>query len=373
MKKRVWCLILALALLGASASTALGAGGSVADPAVALSYVEGPFTGGMEAAYTAGIHRQLGRAYRENLLAVAGAAAAQRLSDLRAASGTQRRAVGRVVCRQGDVLTLLPGCKATLLSGTAETGGAGLIDVTRGQAAAASSRLAPAALYMAGDAGGTLTIRSAACELTLDGVYRLAPGEGTDYGALAEALSQMGLFRGMSNGFNLEGAASRAQGLVMFLRILGLEREAAAYTGTAPFQDVPRSHWAYQYVAYAYSQGLTAGTSASAFSPESPITCQHYATFLLRALHYGEGDDFSYESAVGDLQKLGLFTQAEMNSLSAGAFCRYKMVYLSFYGLFGVDQESGRLLVNELTRRGAATGAAAAAGVLRACGPRIGG
>ena len=193
-----------------------------------------------------------------------------------------------------------------------------------------------------------------------------------DFTHCADALNDLGLFQGTGRGYALQNTASRVQGLVMFLRILGLEEEALAYKGSCPFTDVPKSHWAYSYVAYAYSQGLTTGTSATTFSPDRAITCQHYATFLLRALHYRENTDFTYNSAVADLSNLGLFSRTETASLSSGSFFRYKMVYLSYYALFGVDQDTGLLLMNQLVSDGAVSRQALADGLCRAVGGRIG-
>ena len=180
----------------------------------------------------------------------------------------------------------------------------------------------------------------------------------------------MGLFLGTNTGFQLEATADRAQGLVMFLRLLGLEDEALAYTGSCPFTDV-KDHWAERYVAYGYSQGLTGGTSPTTFSPNSKITCQQYATFLLRALGYTENEDFTYANAVNDLTAQGILTAAEARGLSSGDFARYKMAYLSFAGLFGVDQEQGGLLMNDLVDSGAVTRQQLAQGLAQVTGGKI--
>lgn len=372
MKRRLSALLLALALAASLAGPALGAAGDASDPAVSLSYLDETFTAELKKTIEGRVHRGLGKTYRESLLSVTEEAAAARQAAQKAAAGTLRRAAGRVLCKQGDVLTLSPGCKVTLTSGTAEADTSYLVDVTHGRAVAKSSRLAGRTLYMMGDTdSGELRIRSATCELTLDGVYRLAPADGVDYGALAEGLHAMGLLSGTGSGYALENPTDRAQGLVMFLRILGLRDEAAAYTGSAPFRDVPRSHWAHNYVAYAYAKGLTVGTGADTFSPDRAMTCQQYATFLLRALHYREKTDFTYNTAVADLTALDLFSQAETAALSMGTFTRYKMVYLSYYSLYGVDNASGRLLMNELTAAGAVDEDALIAGLCCPVGRRL--
>ena len=371
--KRCLIVLLCAVLAVTMAGSVLGAGGTAGDPAVTLSYLDEVFTPALEEDYTRAVLGGLGSTYRTAFSQAAEAVATQRQANQKAAASIPQKAAGSMTLKQGDMLTIAPGCKVTLLSGTVAADTSYLIDVTNGRAVTKLTNLAQNILYMLGDSTtGELVVRSATAELTVNGVYRLSPSDSVDYGSLAQALSAMGLFQGTGRGFALESTANRAQGLVMFLRILGLEDEALAYTGSCPFTDVPRSHWASSYVAYAYHQGLTTGTSATTFSPDRAITCQHYATFLLRALNYREETDFTYNSAVGDLVTLGLFSQTETNTLSSGAFYRYKMAYLSYYALFGVDQGTGLLLMDRLVRDGSVSRQSLAAGLCLAVGGRIG-
>ncbi|MBR2482059.1 MAG: S-layer homology domain-containing protein, partial [Oscillospiraceae bacterium] len=85
----------------------------------------------------------------------------------------------------------------------------------------------------------------------------------------AEILYDLGLFRGTgtnadgSPDFALEKPATRMQGLIMLIRLLGEEEEALAYEGPCPFTDVSGN--SAKYAAYAYSKGYTSGTSATTF------------------------------------------------------------------------------------------------------------
>lgn len=358
--KRTITFCLALVLLAGLAWAA----GDESDPVVSLSYLEQNFTADVKAEANRRVSNELGAAYRDSLRNLQDHRAGLRLEALRDAAQTDRRYAGRMLCKRGDVLTLLPGCKLTVKYGSIAPNGALLSDVSHGQAVPSGTALSPETLYMAGGAC-ELTVATASCEVTVNGVYRLSPSAEPDYGSMAAALDEMGLFQGAGarTGYNLEAGASRAEALVMFLRVLGLEDEALAYEGSCPFTDVPASHWAQRYVAYAQSKGLTAGTGPNRFSPDEAITCQQYGTFLLRALNYREGTDFHYDSALADLVSLGLFSGAETDSLSAGRFRRYQMVYLSYRALFGADQESGRLLMNRLVYDGSAETAALARGL----------
>lgn len=65
----------------------------------------------------------------------------------------------------------------------------------------------------------------------------------------AKELWNKGLFLGSNGSFNLDSPLTRAEGVVMTLRILGKAAEAEATTTPMTFTDVP--DWAGPYVAYA--------------------------------------------------------------------------------------------------------------------------
>lgn len=120
--------------------------------------------------------------------------------------------------------------------------------------------------------------------------------------ALAEKLKTLGLFRGVgtnadgSTDFDLHRAPTRAEEVVMLIRMLGREREALEGDWTHPFDDVPA--WADKYVGYAYENGLTNGIGGGKFGTAVPATAQMFSTFCLRAMGYSDADgDFDYSGA----------------------------------------------------------------------------
>lgn len=110
-----------------------------------------------------------------------------------------------------------------------------------------------------------------------------------DFTASAEHLSELGLFRGSEQGYELDRAPTRGEAAAMLVRLLGAEDEAQAMAYTAPFTDL--ADWQKPYVQYLYEGRLTNGASATAFEPEGECTAQMYAAFLLRALGYTEAAD----------------------------------------------------------------------------------
>ena len=124
--------------------------------------------------------------------------------------------------------------------------------------------------------------------------------------AAADALNALGLFQGTGQGYELDRAPTRAEALVMLIRLLGREAEATAFSGACPLTDVA-GRWMAPYVGWAYEHGITKGVSDTAFDPNSTANAKMYATFMLRALEYSESlGQFSYNSAVEDAAKLGI-------------------------------------------------------------------
>ena len=85
----------------------------------------------------------------------------------------------------------------------------------------------------------------------------------SDYDAVAEDLSAIGVFRGTSDGFELDRAPTRSEAAIMLVRLYGAEDEAkTAYEAgdiTMPFTDVGAT--AAPYVAWLHDQGIVNGTT----------------------------------------------------------------------------------------------------------------
>lgn len=151
----------------------------------------------------------------------------------------------------------------------------------------------------------------------------------------AQALYDLGLFQGTGNNadgtpnFDLDRTPTRAEAVTMLVRLLGKDAEATAGSWTTPFTDV--ADWAKPYVGYAYTNGLTTGTSATTFGGEAPINVTQYLTFVLRALGYTSGTDFQWDSAWTKADEIGLtngytynastttFTRGDVANISVGA------------------------------------------------------
>lgn len=151
----------------------------------------------------------------------------------------------------------------------------------------------------------------------------------------ANELYAAGLFNGYGNDangtpiFGLNDTATRAQGITMFVRVLGkadeAQQNAAAYD--LPFNDLP--DWCRGYVGYAYANKYTSGTSGTTFSPNDTLTANQFMTFCLRSLGYVEGKDFYYTNPTGLAAKLGIIGQGEWQN-NTTPFKRGDMVLMAY-------------------------------------------
>lgn len=351
MKKvRSLAAVLLAAALCLTAALATGTGGSL----LSLSYLRGQFASSLALAVdsrldsaddAAGeeLHRQL-----DTLAAAA-----------RAASGQSwAAAVTEVTCKQGDVLVGATGMTITPLSGAVRlelTEGA-VVDVTDGCELPGGSLLPVGhRCIVAEDTVARFLTASPAAVVAYQGSYAFSLSQTTpDYFSLACALRELGLLRGtgtsFGQGFDLHLAPTRAEALVMFIRLLGEEEAALACTYDHPFTDVPA--WADRYVAWASHRGYTNGVGGGSFGTQQPVSAVEYQEFLLRALGYSVAGVHDYTTALERALEHGALTQAEYQTLEGAAFLRAHVVYLSYYSLDVVRSGSQQTLAQQLCASG---------------------
>lgn len=154
---------------------------------------------------------------------------------------------------------------------------------------------------------------------------------GVKYKKYADALYKLGLFAGTDIGYELNREATRAESIVMLLRLLGELPTAQDHPVRYGFKDVP--DWASHYVSYAYAMNYTAGMSEKLFGSTNKVTAAQYLTFVLRALGYKDvGVDFVWDQAGDYAVSIGLISEAENKAFSS-RFYRDEMVLVSYRAL----------------------------------------
>ncbi|MGI5971010.1 MAG: S-layer homology domain-containing protein [Oscillospiraceae bacterium] len=369
MKKRAVAAALALVitggLFGVFAATNAGSGD---DPLISLSYLSGTLSPGLLSQAEAKINSGLQSVFDSAV------------SDLPAQDGFDGYSFApkyiQARMKNGDIVYGKLGTSLVVLSGsvTVSFASGAVIDITSGAEIPSGSELAPFRRYLvAENTSASFSVAGDTAVLQYEGPYYTNLSSSVDYNSMAEALAAMGLFRGdgtgFGSGFALERGANRIEGLIMFIRMLGEESKALSFTGSHPFTDVPK--WASPYVAYAYEKGYTKGVGATVFGTTDALSSQHYLTFIMRALCYEEGTDFTWETAVDSALRHGIITAGEYNMARSGVFPRSRVVYFSYYALSETICGTGKTILGRLYDNGVTDRATAEAAMSRVKSPRL--
>jgi len=160
----------------------------------------------------------------------------------------------------------------------------------------------------------------------------------------AGLLHDLGLFKGV--GTNVDGTInydlnrniSRAEALVMLIRLKGEETAAREAGFPHPFADVPG--WASPFVGWGYERGYTKGVSDDMFGTDDPASPEMYITFVLRALGYSDTSaepDFKWSDPYALAGKLGLLGIRELDLEN---FLRADVALVSWKALKAVPKVS---------------------------------
>ena len=175
----------------------------------------------------------------------------------------------------------------------------------------------------------------------------------------ADILKDLGLFKGTSNGYELERVPTRMEASVMLVRLLGKETEVLAGSYAHPFTDVPE--WADKYAGYMFEQGLTKGMSETIYGTDVDCAAKMYITFVLRALGFDDSArDFTYEDSIAFSKTIGLITEGYKSSLEVITFRRDDMAAISYAALLQSLSNSDTCLLEKLVTEGAVDSAKAA-------------
>ena len=342
MKKKL-ALALAVCLL---LTAAVFAAGDAGDPLATLSYLAGTFSDTLdrriEQRLDASDEVILGQAETS-----AGTAAVSTWAQTR--------------LKSGDALLGQTGTSVVVLAGGAQAiyGAGAVVDVTAGTVLPSGGALTAGHRYLtAEDTAVSFTVSSKTAVVQYQGPYAFQYSGEVDYNAMASALKTLHLFQGSftgyGQGFDLEVAPTRLQALIMFIRVLGEEDAALAWTGSTPFADIEPGSQAEKYVGYAYSRGYTNGYSATEFKPAGAVNAYQYTEFVLRAMGYSSAANTNLADTLDRAQACGLLTAGEVSMLQRDPFLRAELVYISYYALETVTPQ-GVTLADLLMGKGVFT------------------
>lgn len=359
MKRKILVPLLGLACAG-SILFALATGASSTDPLISLSYLNGSYSSQIGTAVDSRLD-----ASDKSLTDSAGSqSASSKWTDIR--------------LKQEDTLTGSTGLSVVLLAGSAKwnlSAGA-VVDVTAGATVSNGSSLTPRHRYLAAEnAVLKVSVLSKTAVFQYQGSASLKKSSTPDFNAMADALKTLHLFRGTGTGFgdgyDLETAPTRLQALIMFIRVLGEEQNALAYTGKLPFTDITAGSNSAKYVGYAYAKGYTNGATKTQFFPSRAVTVNQYTEFMLRALQYSSAANTSLSGTLEKAVACGVLTPGEISMLKGSTFLRAQLVYISYYTLDASYSGSSDTLRSRLLEDGVFTAAESTAASALVKTPRL--
>jgi len=376
--KRYVSIVSALIILfSLFAAAAANVPGSASDPVVSLSYIQNTFIpkilNQLESKLSALRSDSMSRADSKIKKAIGDAE-----RDLSVDAGRLREQVAydtymrmldngfyldsgktaSLTLKAGERLVVTKNSSFTVQQGSAVIGGREqnkLVNVTAGAEINTNSAASRNARYVAVD-DGLVSIKAVSdtVKISVVGNYQIIPAYMPQYTDIAYTLKNIDMFRGSNLGFELEREPTRLEALILFLRLIGEEKQALEYTGKHPFTDVPK--WgggeADKYVAYAYAKGYTKGISQTKFGSNNTATLEQYLTFVLRSLGYVDGTDFEWTKSPEFAEAVGILLPRDSEKIIRRGFCRDHVVYISYYALRARMKNSGVTLIDDLVRKG---------------------
>ncbi|MGE5474420.1 MAG: S-layer homology domain-containing protein [Ignavibacteriales bacterium] len=171
------------------------------------------------------------------------------------------------------------------------------------------------------------------------------------YSAEAQKLNDLGLYKGISTTEfdpDLGTALNRETGVVMLLRIFGLESEAQAITDAdatlAKFTDASSiASWAKNATAYAVKNGLVQGLPDGTFGPKASLNGKAYCTLILRQLGYTP----DYNNAPAELADKGGLSVLESVKFTEKELIKDDLIGIS-YGALKAEYGDGATVIQKL-------------------------
>ena len=338
-------LILSVLCMMLLAAVWAGAAGNAGDPLISLSYLEGTFSGAVDSRVDEKLN-----ASDEALLSGTDTGALDQTGEISAWKESR--------LKQADALIGTTGVSVILLAGQGQVSydcGA-VVDVTEGKEVSSGTNLQINHRYMAAeDTSASFSVTSKTAVMDYQGgSFRYS--DAVDYNAMASALKALHLFKGSTTGygqgFDLEVVPTRLQALIMFIRVLGEEEQALAWTGTTPFVDIQKNSQVEKYVGYAYSMGYTNGCSPTQFKPSEAVNASQYTEFILRAMGYSSPANTDLSDTLIRAQAAGVLTGGEVEMLQRDRFLRAELAYISYYALEAWLADGTQTLGNLLQEKG---------------------
>lgn len=351
MAKRILSLTLCVLILACAPGLATGTN---ADPAVTKSYIDQVYLPRLTE-YASGIIKpapETDAAFQDLFRQIEARNDGTELRstaarDVSKAMSFQTAAFRTLAMNAGDTLRGGDGTMFMLRSGSAQATGE-LIELTTGTVIFSGCQI-PTGVLLCAESDSGIVVRVAG-SVMIKGNYRYILPPDERYAEEAEALRSMGLISGTNSGLELTRPLTRAEGLALMLILFGEGATALGDTGTAPFTDI-QGHWAERYIIYAYNRGYTAGTSATAFSPENFFSADMFVTLVLAALGHDKSSDFFWKNALEYAAAHEIISAGQIEP-ARDFFNRDQLMHIGYQTLSARFKGSDETVLDRLLRQG---------------------
>lgn len=175
----------------------------------------------------------------------------------------------------------------------------------------------------------------------------------------AVILSNLKIISGVNGEFYLDNPLRRNEAVTFFVRLIGkgdyVNQNKSQYSNT-PYSDVPSTEWYAPFIGYCYQNGFIL-ESSNEFKPLEYITEKEFLSFVLMALDYEAGVDFTLDTAFDKAREIGLLTLSEyINRASANQVTtRGSAVELMYKALTMECRDKDKILLQKMIDAGVVT------------------
>ena len=322
MKKRTLRLAAtaAVLLLLACGAYALSSGDSL----ISLSYLNNTFQPGALSQGEQAAQEKLQEAY-DTAKSTLDALQQGYLGQASGSSGSYSGTLQPRDWKMGDKVELGTGAGLLMLSGTASvTHDGAFIDITEGKEIASGGRLTSGHRYLTGESTtAVISVRSGAAQMGVQGGYIYTAGSGAPipfydvssldwYYTPVCYVYENSLFSGIDAAhFGPGEPMTRAMLMTVLYRLAGSPQSEMA-AADVRFDDVSDGDWFASYVKWGAAQGITAGTSATTFSPNQQVSREQIVVLLhsfVRNYLGQSGDSRADLSGYQDLSQTSAWAQ----------------------------------------------------------------
>ncbi|HEX2947493.1 MAG TPA: transglutaminase domain-containing protein [Clostridia bacterium] len=160
-------------------------------------------------------------------------------------------------------------------------------------------------------------------------------------------LKILGLLKDAPEDFQLDRAVTRLDGVIMYVHLLGKDKQVRQGHFTHPFTDVPGQ--AGNYAGFAYQNKLLQEIGKSKFVPDEPLTVGQFLTFVLSSLGYRDNIDFDSGNVLEKAVEKSLLSKSEASGLNCSkALLRNSMIDIAYNALSAKMKDSSKTLLDKL-------------------------